>query len=550
MPKLITLLLEISVLWPTLALIASLVAGVSTTLTMVILIKTLYGDHDQHTLTIFWTFILVNLAGRGVSRLLIASVTRQTIYRIRQHLVSRVIDAPLSDLEGIGTARIYNVIANEASQLGTALPVVVSILSNIAFVCGCFVYLAWVSIECFLVVIFTLTISTIVVRRLNSKTKSLVVEARTVWEDIVADCSLIVDGIKQLKLSTSRQQLMKARLAEHSRRSTVIWSSHSRYANASFISSEFAFYLVITAVTVSPSVIGLPREIVLSYGLAIVYMWGPLREITRALPALTAAEVARSQIDKMGVALDKAVAIPGKEIAPAQPCANLSSWHTLRLLDVGYAYQSDLDQFEFHLSNINVDLERGSIVFIVGGNGSGKTTLAKVISGLYVPTHGSLMADDIAVEANGDWFVHQCSAIFSDFVIFEEVSETDNIKDQENCVELLKKLHLSERLAIDNMRFSRTKGLSSGERKRAALLTAIIDGRPLIIFDEWAADQDPVFKDIFYYEILPELREQGRLVIVISHDDRYFSVADKIISLERGAAARVTTKARQERLSM
>src|SRR4051812_23127801 len=114
MRNLIVLLLKQSVLWPTLALIVSLVAGIATTLTLVVLIKSLYGANDSHTLMVLWSFILANIGGRAISRLLVASVTRQAVIRLRQHLASRVIEAQLPELERIGTARISNVIANDA----------------------------------------------------------------------------------------------------------------------------------------------------------------------------------------------------------------------------------------------------------------------------------------------------------------------------------------------------------------------------------------------------------------------------------------------------
>jgi putative ATP-binding cassette transporter len=166
--------------------------------------------------------------------------------------------------------------------------------------------------------------------------------------------------------------------------------------------------------------------------------------------------------------------------------------------------------------------------------------LAKLIAGLYAPSSGRLLVDDVPVQERGTkWFASQCSAIFSDFVIFPDVTECRGADVQEKAQNLLRRLHLEGRLAIEDLRFSRTTGLSSGERKRAALLMAIMEDRPIIILDEWAADQDATFKDIFYHEILPDLRDQGKLVIAISHDDRYFAVADKLIRLERDMPAKI-----------
>src|SRR5256885_14002412 len=63
---------------------------------------------------------------------------------------------------------------------------------------------------------------------------------------------------------------------------------------------------------------------------------------------------------------------------------------------------------------------------------------------------------------------------------------------------------------------------------------AYLEGRPVLVFDEWAADQDPSFRHLFYTELLPELRARGHLLVVISHDDRYFHLADRIVRMEAG----------------
>jgi putative ATP-binding cassette transporter len=78
--------------------------------------------------------------------------------------------------------------------------------------------------------------------------------------------------------------------------------------------------------------------------------------------------------------------------------------------------------------------------------------------------------------------------------------------------------------------------LSRGQRKRLALLTALLEDRPIYVFDEWAADQDPHFKQVFYRQLLPELRARGKAVVVISHDDRFFDIADRLIELDGGQA--------------
>jgi putative pyoverdin transport system ATP-binding/permease protein len=94
-------------------------------------------------------------------------------------------------------------------------------------------------------------------------------------------------------------------------------------------------------------------------------------------------------------------------------------------------------------------------------------------------------------------------------------------------------LQLSHKVQVKDGSLSTTE-LSQGQRKRLALLTAYLDDRPIYLFDEWVADQDPFFREVFYQQILPELKKRDKAVLVISHDDRYFHLCDRLIKLDYG----------------
>jgi putative ATP-binding cassette transporter len=175
----------------------------------------------------------------------------------------------------------------------------------------------------------------------------------------------------------------------------------------------------------------------------------------------------------------------------------------------------------------------GEVVFVVGGNGSGKTTLAKLISGLYAPESGDIRLNGIEItDGLRDYYRQHFSAVFSDFFLFESfIGLGSNLDAQAS--QYLKDLELDHKVEIKDGKLSTTE-LSQGQRKRLALLTAYLEDRPFYIFDEWASDQDPVFKQVFYNRIVPALRERGKAVIVITHDDKYFHCADRLIKLDFG----------------
>jgi putative ATP-binding cassette transporter len=171
---------------------------------------------------------------------------------------------------------------------------------------------------------------------------------------------------------------------------------------------------------------------------------------------------------------------------------------------------------------------------VTGGNGSGKTTLAKVLTGLYIPESGQINVDGKPIsDENRERYRQLFSVVFSEIFLFESLLGLDSPEIDSRASQYLLKLELDQKVQVKDGALS-TVDLSQGQRKRLSLLTAYLEDRPIYIFDEWAADQDPVFKDVFYYQILLELKSRGKTVIVISHDDRYYSIADRIVKLDYG----------------
>jgi len=174
------------------------------------------------------------------------------------------------------------------------------------------------------------------------------------------------------------------------------------------------------------------------------------------------------------------------------------------------------------------------LVFITGGNGSGKTTLAKLLVGLYIPQQGEIRLDGQPItDERRDDYRQLFSVVFSDFYLFENLLGLSDFNIDTRAQDYLVKLELDRSVEIKDRTLS-TLDLSQGQRKRLALLTAYLEDRPIYLFDEWAADQDPQFKEIFYFELLGRLKAAGKTAIVISHDDRYYHVADRVIKLNYG----------------
>jgi putative ATP-binding cassette transporter len=270
-------------------------------------------------------------------------------------------------------------------------------------------------------------------------------------------------------------------------------------------------------------------KIVSSYAICLLYIMAPIEVIFQVLPILSRAAAAMQKLDRLGI--DLASPIPETSAAEKAPVA---SWRQLDLAKVRYTYSGGEGSENFGIGPLDLALRAGEIVFITGGNGSGKSTLAKILTGLYIPDGGEILLDGQPITSeNREGFRQMFSAVFSDFFLFENLIGNEGNDLDAAALDYLVRLQLDKKVKVESGTFS-TLDLSQGQRKRLALLAAYLEDRPIYLFDEWAADQDPQFKAIFYFEIVPELKARGKTVFVISHDDQYYGLGDRVIKLKDG----------------
>lgn len=277
-----------------------------------------------------------------------------------------------------------------------------------------------------------------------------------------------------------------------------------------------------------PKLLTINPQTLSGFILTFTYLMLPMDNIISNLPQISKANVALQKIESLGLSLASRA-----EVSTVPPKFK-SSWQSLQIKGVSHTYYTDKEDSSFILGPIDLKLSPQELVFIVGGNGSGKSTLAKLITGLYIPENGEILLDgEVINEQNREWYRQHFSVVFSDFYLFDELLGIENSDLDIQATKYLKQLQLDHKVKVENGKLS-TTSLSQGQRKRLALLTALLEDRPIYLFDEWAADQDPLFKEIFYTQLLAEMRAKGKTVIAISHDDRYFHLADRVIKLDYG----------------
>ncbi len=475
---------------------------------------------------------LARVGAACLSQYLLSVFAQKTTTDLRRKLCRQILTAPLRSLEKVGTHRLLVSLTDDVMSTSMALRAIPSVAVDIAMMLGCVVYLGWLSWTTLLVMGGATALGLSFHRGLFARAFRALRLAREEQDSLFRHYRALTEGIKELRLHRGRRETFFDR---HIHPSTEAFERHNIAASVHYIiaygwNQLFFILLIGLALVAMPSLKDISTEIVTGYVLTILYLMGPLRQLMNSFPTFGRANVALQKIEKLGLSLGSSGPDTGSNshVGPVVP------WQRLELKDVTFSYHDEGGDSGFMLGPISLTLRPQELVFFVGGNGSGKSTLVKLLSGLYPPEAGEIRLDRQSIsEENREWYRQHFSVVFSDFFLFENLLGLESPHSDAQARHYLDQLQLSQKVQVQDGVLS-TTALSQGQRKRLALLTAYLEDRLIYIFDEWAADQDPQFKETFYRELLPELRSRGKTVLVITHDDRYFHLADRIVKLDYG----------------
>ena len=532
--KLIFSLLKDSLGISIVAVVAGIVAGIGNTLLLGFVNNGLAyrsGDLMGQMIISFVVVCVVVAGSRFLSQDLMARFAQRNLRELRMKLGRRVLTSPLRAQEEIGANRILAVFTEDVPAIASAVIAIPSICTNLVIVIGCMIYLGMISGRLLLGVIGFIVFAIITCQLPIIRAMRYMNNVRETNDVLLKQLKAMTEGSKELKMNRSRREAFLSDLfsstTQSLQRNNVITSSIFNGVNS--WAQTLIFVLMGLIVFVPYAWTNLEPLQLTACILILLFMIGPLLIVMSSIPSFSRAKIALAKLAELDLSLDK---FPAEAEADGANYA-ATSWHNLTLSQVKHSYTGEGDN-NFVLGPIDLNLRAGELVFLTGGNGSGKTTLAKVITGLYVPEDGELSFNDRPVtDANRDSFRQHFSTVFSDGFIFETLLGLDKPELDQEAKDYLAQFQIDHKVQVKDGVLS-TIDLSQGQRKRLALLTAYLEDRPIYVFDEWAADQDPQFREIFYYQLLPGLIDKGKTVIVISHDDRYYHVADRIITLDYG----------------
>ncbi len=459
-----------------------------------------------------------------------ARQVEQVIHRIRVDLFQSIRRSNPEVLEHVGRQPLYAALTKTTQTISQSLPLLVIGVQQVVLLVFVSFYLAYLSLPAFgLAMLFSVVAISVHMRRMNElavmRRKAKADEAR-----LFDSLRGILSGFKELRMSAARSDALMADFAALSREAQTAQTSIQKRWALEFALIQVVFYVLVgLMVFVVPIFAKDYHEVVVPATTAALFMIGPIGTITQAIPAITEIEASLAGIRalqrRMGEALDVA---PDEHAVPLDGLVE-----TIQLRALRFTYEDADGTPGFSVGPLDATFRAGEVTFITGGNGAGKSTMLRLLTGLTPARSGHLVINGHALSrAQAQAYRDQIAAIFSDYHLFRQLYGVDE-RSAGHAAALLERMDILDKVEVRDGAFT-TVDLSTGQRKRLALVLAELEDKPVIVLDEWAADQDPHFRKIFYQEILPGLKARRKIVICVTHDDHYFDTADHILHMDEG----------------
>ena len=527
--------------WLLLAALAGIVSGLSGAALVAVIGQGINagGEALGKLAIIFFSLALLHLVSKSGSEIILLRLTQAAICELRIRLSRKLLAAPQARLQATGKSGLLVILTKDVDTFTHSFVTLPVAFGNLIIVVTCFAYMAWLSLSLFLMLVTCLVLGVLLFYIVERRPLKLMSKVRDQMDTLYEHFRDLIEGSRELQLNRRRSEIFLDRvLASEAMtfRKTVIGSMMG-YTFAVNLGTILFFVVIGIMLFVAPHWTNTTRELLATVTLTLLYLMRPISELVISMPIVRNAGIAFGRIRQLDQDLGEEKSRSSASSPVQTPFSLASDRWTLELRGIRHHYPSSSDDSQFVLGPLDLSIGQGEILYIVGGNGSGKTTLAMLLLGLYRPDEGRIFLNGVEItEANIDAYRQNFSAVFADFHLFEHLPDPDASDIGSRARHYLDVLGMSHKVKVEAGKFT-TLNLSTGQRKRLALVSAYLEDRPIYLFDEWAADQDPAFKRVFYTELLPELKSRGKTVIVITHDDAYFSCADRILKLQDGHRA-------------
>ena len=487
--------------------------------------------HYRYFLLYITLFIIFFMAKKNALK----KVTKKIeliISDIRNRISDKLISSELSTIESLDTASVFVRLTKDANVISNITISLTNATQSIMMIFFALIYVLLISEVTFLAILICISSGVLLYLSHSKKIRAELIETYKIEDEFFHSVDGILRGFKDLKLNSkkSRDFLDQHRVLLDK---LIVLRSNTgdRFITNIMFSEVFLYILLASVVFIIPNFVAETHADVIKITATTLFIIAPLTMTVSLIPTISKASIAAKSLNDLEDTLDKE---QKKLVQPIEKAENIDrDFKEIELKDLEFNYFDKDNTQLFGVGPVNLNIKKGELIFIVGGNGSGKSTFIKTLIGLYFPDKGSISIDNELIGGyNYQPYRDLFSIVLTDFYLFKKIYGIENVKHS-HINKLLIEMQLEKKTEFIDGSYTNID-LSTGQRKRLALITSLIEDKPIYIFDEWAADQDPSFRKYFYIDILQTLKDAGKTIIAVTHDDSYFHMADRVFKMDYG----------------
>lgn len=487
----------------------------------------------QYDWLVFILLFTVSLISSKLFQTYLVKLTTNIRSDLQIAILRKLKHATYQDFKKLGNEKVFTAMG-DINMLTNLPEVFLNVIKALIIIICCFIYLFFISFIGATFILFfmiALLIFYLVRNKAIEKKLNAVRDLQNFYYKWLTD---LLMGFKETKMSLVRNENIQSRYLE---KNVIQAREMSRQANIRYLDNEltgsFSWYLTLGIIMfLLPKLFNLDHLNTTAFLVTILYMMGPVAVLISLISTYTTVKISLERLNDFNRRIGSHLR-QEEILKAADPFEELRS---IRFENVIYEYFDVKEQKTFIFGPLDLEIKKGETLFVIGGNGSGKTTFVYLLTGLYRPTSGRIYFNDqLITDENIPFFRNKFSAIHTDNYLFRENYDGFNLQeDNLQLQELIEKMRMSGILKLIPERNVFHTNLSKGQQKRLAMIYSLLEDRQIIVLDEWAAEQDPVFRSYFYNVLLPELKEKGKTVIAITHDDEFYTLCDRVIKFNFG----------------
>ena len=459
-------------------------------------------------------------------------VIERLLKGLRTDVMDKLRRSELQTVDRLGRGGLYTLVSQETNHLSVTFPLMVSGAQQAILLGMSLFYLAYLSPAALGVFLLAVGLGYVGYRMVSKGLRAAMAAIQERQARMVDAIGDIIHGAKELRLNEKKSDDVFALYRDMSQSVEGLLISSGEIWAALLLMGAFVTYLMLGVVGfVFPAKVPDFNQIVFQVVPVLLFCMGPLTKLVAQSPMYLRADVGLQSILDIDRQLLEAGGVSTQEARDFSSA--YANFLTLSFDHLRFSYRDAQGARTFTVGPLDLAVKRGETVFLVGGNGSGKSTVLRLVVGLLPAEGGSILVDGAPVEGRAvAGYRELFSAIFVDFHLFDRLYGLEGVSPV-TVNRMIEEMELGGKVRYENGRFTQL-ALSTGQRKRLGLIAALLEDRAVYVFDEWSAEQDIRFREYFYTRVLPDLKARGKTVIAVTHDDRYWHVADRLVKMDLG----------------